>query len=321
LQAMYKTNNMNAQLFRNGDILPSLGLGTFLSKTNEVYDTVLEAIRIGYRHIDCAYIYRNEVEIGLALRDAMKIGLVKREELFITSKLWNSDHAPERVEVAIRKSLNDLQLDYLDLYLIHWPVAFKTGFEQAKDANDLASLDDIPLSVTWQSMEEVQKKGLAKHIGVSNFNIPKLKSLIENANIKPEVNQIELHPYFQQNDLVAFCNTNDILLTAYSPLGSRHLINSDAGLTREKTIIDIAEKHACTPAQIILAWGMQRGTAVIPKSVRSERILENFNSTKVNLDIKDVNEINTLEKNLRIAKGLYCVLPGGFYTSESIWEE
>ena len=318
---MYKTNNMNAQLFRNGDILPSLGLGTFLSKTNEVYDTVLEAIRIGYRHIDCAYIYRNEVEIGLALRDAMKIGLVKREELFITSKLWNSDHAPERVEVAIRKSLNDLQLDYLDLYLIHWPVAFKTGFEQAKDANDLASLDDIPLSVTWQSMEEVQKKGLAKHIGVSNFNIPKLKSLIENANIKPEVNQIELHPYFQQNDLVAFCNTNDILLTAYSPLGSRHLINSDAGLTREKTIIDIAEKHACTPAQIILAWGMQRGTAVIPKSVRSERILENFNSTKVNLDIKDVNEINTLEKNLRIAKGLYCVLPGGFYTSESIWEE
>ena len=321
MQAMYKTNNMNAQLFRNGDILPSLGLGTFLSKTNEVYDTVLEAIRIGYRHIDCAYIYRNEVEIGLALRDAMKIGLVKREELFITSKLWNSDHAPERVEVAIRKSLNDLQLDYLDLYLIHWPVAFKTGFEQAKDANDLASLDDIPLSVTWQSMEEVQKKGLAKHIGVSNFNIPKLKSLIENANIKPEVNQIELHPYFQQNDLVAFCNTNDILLTAYSPLGSRHLINSDAGLTREKTIIDIAEKHACTPAQIILAWGMQRGTAVIPKSVRSERILENFNSTKVNLDIKDVNEINTLEKNLRIAKGLYCVLPGGFYTSESIWEE
>ena len=317
----WKINKMNKLLFRNGDILPSLGLGTWLSKTNEVYDAVLEAIRIGYRHIDCAYIYRNEAEIGLALRDAMKAGLVKREELFITSKLWNSDHDPERVEVAIRKSLNDLQLNYLDLYLIHWPVAFKTGCEQAKDANDLASLDDIPLSVTWQSMEEVQKKGLTKHIGVSNFNIPKLKLLIENAVIKPEVNQIELHPYFQQNELVVFCNANDILLTAYSPLGSRHLINSDAGLTREKTIIDIAEKHASTQTQIILAWGIQRGTAVIPKSVHSERILDNFNSTKVSLDINDIKDINALEQNFRVAKGLYCVLPGGFYTSESIWEE
>ncbi|HEX7584640.1 MAG TPA: aldo/keto reductase, partial [Prolixibacteraceae bacterium] len=131
---------MKQILFQNGDKLPVLGLGTWLSKKNEVYEAVLEAIRIGYRHIDCAYIYGNEAEIGLALHDAMKAGLVKREELFITSKLWNSDHAPERVETAIRKSLKDLQLDYLDLYLIHWPVAFKTGHEQAKDATDLLSL-------------------------------------------------------------------------------------------------------------------------------------------------------------------------------------
>ena len=312
---------MKELLFQNGDKLPAIGLGTWLSKTNEVYEAVLAAIRIGYRHIDCAYIYGNESEIGLALRDAMKAGLVKREELFITSKLWNSDHAPERVEVAIRKSLKYLQLDYLDLYLIHWPVAFKTGHEQAKDAIDLASLVDIPISTTWKAMEDVQIKGLTRHIGVSNFNIPKLKVLIENAVIKPEVNQVELHPYFQQNELVAFCQTNDILVTAYSPLGSRHLVQSEAGLTHEKTILKFAKKYDCSPAQIILAWGIQRGTAVIPKSVHTERIQENFESMKVRLDLTDITEIASLERNLRVAKGLYCVLPGGAYTLKSIWEE
>jgi len=312
---------MKELLFQNGDKLPAIGLGTWLSKTNEVYEAVLAAIRIGYRHIDCAYIYGNESEIGLALRDAMKAGLVKREELFITSKLWNSDHAPERVEVAIRKSLKDLQLDYLDLYLIHWPVAFKTGHEQAKDAKDLASLVDMPLSITWQAMEGIQKNGLTRHIGVSNFNIPKLRILMGNAIIKPEVNQVELHPYFQQNELVAFCQTNDILVTAYSPLGSRHLVQSEAGLTREKTILKLAKKYDCSPAQIILAWGIQRGTAVIPKSVHTERIQENFESMKVRLDLTDITEIASLERNLRVAKGLYCVLSGGAYTLKSIWEE
>ena len=312
---------MKELLFQNGDKLPAIGLGTWLSKTNEVYEAVLAAIRIGYRHIDCAYIYGNESEIGLALRDAMKAGLVKREELFITSKLWNSDHAPERVEVAIRKSLKDLQLDYLDLYLIHWPVAFKTGHEQAKDAKDLASLVDMPLSITWQAMEGIQKNGLTRHIGVSNFNIPKLRILMGNAIIKPEVNQVELHPYFQQNELVAFCQTNDILVTAYSPLGSRHLVQSEAGLTREKTILKLAKKYDCSPAQIILAWGIQRGTTVIPKSVHTERIQENFESMKVRLDLTDITEIASLERNLRVAKGLYCVLSGGAYTLKSIWEE
>ena len=139
---------MQTAKFDNLDEIPILGLGTWLSKGNEVYVAVLEAIRIGYRHFDCAYIYRNEKEIGRALKDAMTAGLVKREELFITSKLWNSDHAPDRVEVAVRKSLHDLQLDYLDLYLMHWPVAFKTKHEMANDASDLVSLDQMPLHVT-----------------------------------------------------------------------------------------------------------------------------------------------------------------------------
>ena len=313
--------NMKTAKFNNGDKMPILGLGTWLSKGGEVYDAVIEAIRIGYRHIDCAYIYRNEKEIGQALKDAMAAGLVKREDLFITSKLWNSDHAAERVEVALRKSLHDLQLDYLDLYLIHWPIAFKTKHEMANDVSDLVSLDEIPLQVTWQAMEAQQFKGLIRHIGVSNFNIPKLKLLIDSASIKPEVNQVELHPYFQQYELIEFCKSNGILVTAYSPLGSRHLMNGDAGLTQEKVILKIAEIHGATAAQVILAWGMQRGTIVIPKSVHVERINENYESINVSLSSNEMAEIDTLERNLRVAKGSFCVMPDGCYSQKSIWED
>lgn len=312
---------MKTLLFHNGDKLPALGLGTWLSKANEVYNAVLEAIRAGYRHIDCAYIYGNEKEIGLALQEAFKLGLVKREDLFITSKLWNSDHAPERVEVAIRKSLKDLQLDYLDLYLIHWPVAFKTGHEQVKDASDLWPCDEMPISSTWQAMQELKKARLTKHIGVSNFNIPKLQQLINEAEIKPELNQVELHPYFQQSQLVEFCQANQILVTGYSPLGSRHLVQSEAGLTREKLVLAIAEKHACSAAQVLLAWGMKRGVAVIPKSANATRIRENFGSLAVKLDAEDVDRIDSLERNLRVSIGAFCVQPGGSYTLKSIWEE
>ena len=307
--------------FRNGDVLPSLGLGTWLSKKHEAYNAVLEAIRAGYRHIDCAYIYGNEKEIGMALQEAFKLGLVKREDLFVTSKLWNSDHAPERVEVAIRRSLHDLQLDYLDLYLIHWPVAFKTGHEQAKTADDLTSLAQVPLKETWKAFEEAQKKGYTKHIGVSNFNIPKLKQLISAATIAPEVNQVELHPYLQQTELIEFCQQNRILVTAYSPLGSRHLVQSEAGLTCEEQVIAIAKKHSCSPAQVLLVWGMKRGVAVIPKSVNASRIQENFASLKVELDAEDVKQINLLERNLRIATGEFCVLQGGSYTLKNMWEK
>lgn len=312
---------MKNLLFQNGDVLPALGLGTWLSKKNEVYDAVLEAIRIGYRHFDCAYIYKNEQEIGAAIQFAMTSGWVKRNELFITSKLWNSDHEPERVETAIRRSLKDLQLDYLDLYLIHWPVAFKTGHEQAKDPSDLLSPVEMPVSFTWQAMEKMKTAGLTKHIGVSNFNKTKLQQLINSTAIHPEVNQIELHPYFQQSDLVDFCHDNGILVTAYSPLGSRHLVNSEDGLTHDKIIVEIAGKHSCSPAQVLLAWGMNRDIAEIPKSVNSNRITENFNSLNVKLDGNDLLKINSLECNRRVAKGLYCVLPGGYYTYENIWNE
>ena len=312
---------MKNLLFQNGDKLPSLGLGTWLSKKNEVYDAVVEAIRIGYRHIDCAYIYQNEPEIGQAIQFAINSGWVKRNELFITSKLWNSDHNPERVEVAIRTSLKNLQLDYLDLYLIHWPVAFKAGHEQAKDASDLLTPVEMPISITWQAMEKMKAAGLTKHIGVSNFSKLKLQQLINTSTVLPELNQIEIHPYFQQPALIEFCQSNEILVTAYSPLGSRHLVQSEAGLTREKVIVEIANSHDCSPAQVLLAWGMSRNVAVIPKSVNLKRISENFDSLNVELEDEDIVKINSLQCNKRVAKGLFCVLPGGCYTYENIWNE
>jgi len=310
---------MEQLLFQNGDVFPTLGLGTWLSGKNDVYDAVLEAVRLGYRHLDCAYIYQNEVEIGKALKFCIATGMVTREELFVTSKLWNSDHAPERVEVAIRKSLSNLQLDYLDLYLIHWPVAFKSGCEQARDAADLVSLEVMPLESTWEAMENVYSLGLAKHIGVSNFNVPKLKKLMAVAKVNPEVNQVELHPYFQQNELVLFCQQNGILVTAFSPLGGHRLINDDDSIAKNPTILSIAEKHSCLPTEVILAWGMKRGTAVIPKSVNPTRIRDNYESVYVNLDDQDMIEISKIDRNQRIAKGLYCVMPDGCYTLESIW--
>lgn len=310
---------MNNFQFSNGDTMPQFGLGTWLARPNEVYDAIIHAVKIGYRHLDCAYIYKNEKEVGQALQKLFADGVVKREQLFITSKVWNNFHAPEQVEVAIKNTLADLQLDYLDLYLIHWPMAFKK--ELAESADDLYSWDERPLTETWRGMENVKQKGHTKHIGVSNFSIKKLTELINNSTIKPEVNQIEIHPYFQQDELSDFCKKNDIIVTAYSPLGSRHLIRTDDTITKNEVILKIAKKHNCTPAQVILAWGMKRGTIVIPKSVNESRITENFGALNVVLDDDDMQAIAGINRNHRNSKALFAIHPDGPYTYENIWDE
>ena len=307
--------------FENKDKLPLMGLGTWLSKSNEVYDAVIEAIKAGYRHIDCAYIYGNEKEIGRALAFAFSSGLVTREEMFITSKLWNSDHAPKRVAMAIDKTLTDLRLEYLDLYLMHWPIAFKGGHEQVKSVSDLVPLDEMPLEVTWDAMIAQKEAGLVRHVGVSNFSISKLQQLLEKSKTKPEVNQVEIHPYFQQNELINFCNANNILVTAYSPLGSKSLMKNDEGIQQDKIIVELAKKHNCSTAQLILAWGLQRGYAVIPKSTNKERIIENIGAFNVRLVDEDRLAIGKLDRKMRIATARYAVLPNGYYTYENIWDE
>lgn len=307
--------------YKNGDPMPLLGLGTYKSLDNELHEAIISAIKTGYRMIDCAAYYKNEKPIGEALQEAFRQGLVKREEMFITSKLWNNNHAPEHVEEALRNTLRDLQLDYLDLYLIHWPVALKHDIGSPEKASDLLSLEECPLTETWKAMELVQEKALCRHIGVSNFSIPKLKELIAMARIKPEMNQVEMHPYLQQQELLDFCRSEQILMTAYSPLGRNMPIKNKVGLTREPIIMDIARQHHCSPTQLIIAWGMQRGIAIIPKSVHPGRIEENYKSTDITLSPDEMKQIATLDSHTRMTDGSAWVFPGGPYTIKNIWDE
>ncbi len=310
--------------FQNRDQMPIFGLGTWKSAPNEAYDAVLEAIKAGYRHIDCAHIYKNEKEIGEALAKAFKEGWVTREELWITSKLWNDCHEEQHVLPALQQSLKDLRLDYLDLYLVHWPVAVKKGVDFASTREDFLSPAEAPLTKTWTAMEKGVDLGLTRHIGVSNFNIVKLKEVMASARIQPEMNQVELHPFLQQKKLLEFCQTNHIHLTAYAPLGSAYRVADkevDFPILLDNDIIrKIAAKHQVTPAQVAICWGIQRGTAVIPKSVKKARILENFEAVKLQLDEEDVLQINSLEGPYRYTTGRGWIREGSPYTVEDLWD-
>jgi alcohol dehydrogenase (NADP+) len=317
---------MNQLTFRNGDQLDAIGLGTWKSAPGEVYKAVREAIKVGYRHIDCAWIYQNETEIGKAFQDAFADGDVTREELFITSKLWNSFHAPADVEPALKQSLKALQLDYLDLYLIHWPIAHKKDVVSPTDADGFLPLEKMPIAETWAAMEACVDKGLVKHIGVSNFNIPKIKKLMTTARIIPEMNQVESHPLLAQNELLAFCSENEILYTAYSPLGSRDRAEGMKGqdepdMFENAVIKAIAEKHAVHPAQILIKWAEGRGSAVIPKSVNPERLKKNLASADIELSADEINQINDLDQGYRFLNGKFWEREGGFYTAQALWNE
>lgn len=316
---------MKQIIFRNGDKMPVLGLGTWKSASGEVYKAVREAISIGYRHFDCAFIYGNEGEIGTAFSDAFNSGEVTREELWVTSKLWNNQHRREQVVPSLENTLANLQLSYLDLYLIHWPVCLQIKSDFPPKTTDFIPLSEIPLTETWKGMEEAVKKRLTRHIGVANFNIANLKAISEGASLAPEVNQVEMHPYLQQETLLDYCKQNSIHITAYSPLGSPDRPSrlkdgaEDLPVLEDRVVNDIARLHGCTPAQVLLSWAIMRGTSVIPKSVNPVRLLQNLEAADLELTSEDMKRLAAINKNHRYINGNLWVQKGSPYSLDFLW--
>eukprot|EP00064_Thunnus_orientalis_P002542 superscaffoldBa00000190_g2549 len=300
--------------------MPLIGLGTWKSEPGKVKQAVIWALQSGYRHIDCAAIYGNEVEIGEALQETLGPDktcvllsvltlmlsvhqALRREDVFITSKLWNTRHHPEDVEPSLLKTLKDLKLEYLDLYLIHWPYAFQRGdnpFPRKEDGTLL--YDDIDYKLTWAAMEKLVGKGLVRAIGLSNFNSRQIDDILSVASIKPTVLQVESHPYLAQVELLAHCRDRGLVMTAYSPLGSpdrawKH--PDEPVLLNESMIATLAEKYKKSPAQIILRWQTQRGVVTIPKSVTESRIKENIQVFDFTLEPEEMKTITALNKGWR----------------------
>lgn len=312
--------------FSNNDAMPALGLGTWKSSPGEVKQAVINAIEIGFRHIDCAAIYKNEAEIGEAILECIQNGIVKREELWITSKLWNDAHKAKDVKEGLQSTLKDLGLEYLDLYLMHWPVAFKSGVEFPENSDGYLPLSEVPIEETWKAMQELQKEGHVRHIGTSNFSQKKLQQLIDVGGQKPEMNQVELHPYLQQEELINFCHENDIHVTAYSPLGSmdRPEVFKKEGEPiplENKTVVAISNTNQVSPAQVLIRWQLQRGISVIPKSTNANRLKENYNTLNLELTDEQMDEISALDQHKRIIDGSFFVAPEKGYTVESLWDE
>lgn len=294
--------------------IPKVGFGLWKISPDICADAVYNAIKAGYRHLDSACDYGNEIQVGEGIKRAIADGICTREDLWITSKLWNSFHAKQHVEIGLQKTLDDLQLDYLDLYLIHFPIAqefvpIETRYppEWIFDPNaskPAMKLAPIPLNETWSAMEKQVESGKAKYIGVCNYNTGLLHDLMSYAKIKPAVLQIESHPYLTQERLVKLCQNYDIQVTAFSPLGALSYLELDMAGAAESVLEQTAVKQAAkrlnkTPAQIVLRWGIQRGNSIIPKTSKPERLIENLALFDFSLNEAEMAAISALNSNRR----------------------
>ena len=302
--------------------MPRVGFGLWKIPKDICSNSVYKAINAGYRHLDSASDYGNEGEVGEGIKMALEDGLCKREDLWITSKLWNTYHHPDHVSQALEKTLKDLQLDYLDLYMIHFPISLKfVPFEERYPPewfNDPSSPDPkmipskIPLSDTWRAMELLKESGLVKHIGVCNYSSGLLHDLMNYCKIKPEVLQIESHPYLTQEKLIKLAQNYDLEVTAFSPLGSISYeelggAKEEESLIRNETIISIAKELDITPAQLILSWALNRGTSLVVKSIDESRMKENLDVMNIKLEKATLDEISQLNINKRYNDpGVFC---------------
>ncbi|KAL6702673.1 D-xylose reductase [Coniothyrium glycines] len=297
----------------DGNKMPQVGLGLWKVDKNTCADTVYNAIEIGYRLFDGACDYGNEVEAGQGVARAIKEGLVKREDVFIVSKLWQTFHDYDQVEPIARKQLQDWGIEYFDLYLIHFPVALEYVSPETRyppgwfhDGESKIKHSNASLESTWTALENIQQNGLTRSIGVSNYNGALLLDLFTYAKVKPAILQIEHHPYYVQPYLIKLAEEHDIKVTAYSSFGPQSFIECDMKIAADTpllfdhpVIIKIAEAHSKTPAQILLRWSTQRGISVIPKSSSQHRLQQNLDVTSFQLEKGEIQAISDLDKNLK----------------------
>ncbi|OQP44846.1 dehydrogenase [Niastella yeongjuensis] len=286
--------------------MPALGFGTLIPDAVDTKNAVRYALEAGFRHFDCAERYRNEAVVGEAIQAGLAAGVISREDIFVTTKLWNTNHRPERVEPAFEGSLKRLQLNYLDLYLIHTPFAFQPGDEQdPRDQSGNVIYDNsISLTDTWKAMERLVDGGKCRAIGLADVNLEKLRTIYESARIKPAVVQVEAHPYLPETELLDFCKNNGITLLAFAPLG--HGIRP--GPIEDPVVLSIAARVKKTPAQVLLAWAIQRGTAVLTTARTAARVQENFDITP--LPDEAIEEINRIQTRQRFNNVVNTGVPG-----------
>lgn len=285
----------------NGFEMPAIAMGTYQARENEIYDAVKAAIDIGYRHFDTAYLYQNEAEIGRAIREKIAEGKVKREDIFITTKLWNTEFAIEKVVPACKKSLEALGLDYIDLYLLHWPMAMKYSTETDDLLSNLEADNDIDYVDTWKGMEECVRLEYVRSIGISNFNSKQVQRVLDIAQIKPVNNQVECSVQLNQKKLINFCRKQNIVVSSYCPLARPVPAEKKPAFLFDDKIVAIGKKYGKTPAQVSLRYLVEIGTVPLPKSSNPKRLKENFSIFDFKLseaDLKVIDSFNTGERTV-----------------------